>query len=261
MAVTKKPTLVLVPGGWSVPASYAKLTSALKAAGYEVHVPALPSVSDERPPKADLDTDTQVVRDYVTKLADEGHTIIAILHSYSGQVGTNALKGLGLEARSQQGKPGGVVHLVYMCASASLEGVSMVDKVKEFDHMHLMPVAFDFAEDGSVVCRAPKVTMVTGEGVPEEEIDAYVDSLVRWNGKCMYQPISQCAWREIPVSYIYTTLDMTLPLDYQKSMVQTLEKEGRKVDTYELQTGHCPNLTATDGVVDVIEKVAAKVQA
>jgi hypothetical protein len=30
------------------------------------------------------------------------------------------------------------------------------------------------------------------------------------------------AWREIPVSYIYTTPDMTVPLVYQESMVEYL---------------------------------------
>ncbi|KAJ9244316.1 hypothetical protein DTO169E5_1921 [Paecilomyces variotii] len=259
MADSKKLTIVVIPGAWHVPATYAKLTVALRDAGYEVHIPTLPSVSNERPPKADLYTDTEVAKDFVSKLADGGHTLIVILHSYGGQVGTNALAELSLQARSKAGKIGGVAHLIYMCATVSLEGGSMIDHVRRFGHMDLVPLAFDFAEDDSVVVRAPKVTMV-GEGVPDNEADAYINTFLRWNGKCMYQPISRCAWREIPVSYIYTTIDMTVPLDYQKSMVQILEKEGRPVDTYELQTGHCPNLTATDGVVDVINKVTAKVQ-
>ncbi|KAL1872153.1 hypothetical protein Plec18167_006756 [Paecilomyces lecythidis] len=260
MADSKKPTLVIVPGGWHAPSTYSKLTAALEAAGYEVRIPALLSVSNSRPPTADLNTDTEVVKDFVTELVNEGHNIVVILHSYSGQVGSNALTGLGVEERSKAGKVGGVAHLVYMCASASLEGVSMIDKVKEFGHMELMPLAFDFAEDGSGVVAAPKVTMI-GEGVPEEEAEAYINTFLRWNGKCMYQPISRAAWREIPLSYIYTTNDMTIPLVYQKSMVEAIEKEGCHVDTYELQTGHCPNLTATDGVVDIIKKVIAKVQA
>ncbi|GAD95457.1 conserved hypothetical protein [Paecilomyces variotii No. 5] len=217
--------------------------AALRAAAYEVYIPTLLSVSNSRPPTADLNTDTEVVKNFVTKLADEGHNIVVILHSYSGQAG----------------KIGGVAHLVYMCASASLEGVSMIDKIKGFGHMELMPLAFDFAEDGSRVVAASKVTMI-GEGIPEEEAEAYIDTFLRWNGKCMYQPISRAAWREIPLSYIYTINDMTIPLVYQKSMVEAIEKEGCHVDTYELQTGHYPNLTPTNGVVDIIEKVTANVQ-
>ncbi|KAJ9295041.1 hypothetical protein DTO271G3_6211 [Paecilomyces variotii] len=111
--------------------------------------------------------------------------------------------------------------------------------------MDLVPVDFDLAEDDSAVFRASKVTIV-GEGVPDDEADAYIktsiNTFLRWNGKCMYQPISRCVWREIPASYIYTTIDMIVTLDYQNSMVQILEKEGRPVKTYKLQSGHYPNL-------------------
>lgn len=42
--MSTKPVIVIISGGWHVPASYAKLTKALEAAGFEVHVPLLPSM-------------------------------------------------------------------------------------------------------------------------------------------------------------------------------------------------------------------------
>ncbi|KAK8084901.1 alpha/beta-hydrolase [Apiospora hydei] len=240
-----KPTVIIIGGGWHIPSSYSKLAGLLRW-------PALPN--------ADLATDTQFIRSYVESLVEAGRSVIAVTHSYGGQLGTNALTGLGLETRAKSGLQGGVSHLIYMCASALLEGQTMVDKVKQFDHEHYMPVAFDFdAEDNTVVCRQPKATLI-GDGqegeADEAEIEAYLSNLVRWNGTCMYQPISHCAWREIPVSYIYTSGDGTLPLVYQESMVETLRKEGRDVATVELSTGHCPNLTKAKEVADVISKVA-----
>lgn len=135
----------------------------------------------------------------------------------------------------------------------------MVGKVKEFGHEHLLPLAFDFADDNTVLNRDPK-TLLIGDapGVDEAEIDNYVNSLVLWNGTTMYQELSHCAWKEIPVTYIYATKDMTVPLDYQKSMVEEMRKQGREVDVAELETGHCPNLTATTGVVDIVNKVASQ---
>ena len=121
-------------------------------------------------------------------------------------------------------------------------------------HEALMPIAFDFADDMTVLCRDPKVQLV-GEGVEEQELEAYLATLVRWNGQGMYDGIKNCAWREIPVTYIYTTADMTVPLDYQKSMVALLEEQGRKVKTSELATGHCPNLTTTNELVAAINNV------
>ena len=197
-----------------------------------------------------------MIRAYVESLVDAGHGVIAIMHSYGGQVGTNALYGLGLRDRTQHGKSGGVIHLIYMCAFALPEGGSMVGKVKEFGHEHLLPLAFDFADDDSCVNRDPK-TLLVGPGIEVDVAEAYVSSLVRWNGKSMYQAITHCSWREIPVTYIYTSRDMTVPLDYQKSMVERMQAEGRMVHTFQLATGHCPNLTMTQEVVDIITHVAA----
>ncbi|TGJ81573.1 hypothetical protein E0Z10_g7196 [Xylaria hypoxylon] len=254
MTAQTKPTIVIVHGGWHIPEHYDKLVTALESADYEVHVPRLPSTNGPRPPNADLDSDTALVRSYVESLVRAGRTVAAILHSYGGQVGSNALYGLGVDARAAQGLKGGVSHLIYMTAYAVPEGTAMMDKVKEFNNMDLVPLAFDFAEDDSCVHRNPKVFMV-GPGPEDEEIDKYVETLVRWNGKCMYQASKHAAWRDIPVSFIYTTADMTVPFDYQKNFVEGLEKAGRKVQTFELATGHCPNFTATEGVVDAVIKV------
>ena len=215
-------------------------------------------MNEARPPDSDLASDTTTIRVYVENLVNLGRHVIAIMHSYGGQVGTNALHGLGLESRTRrrEGSTGGVVHLIYMCAFALPEGGSMVGKVKEFGHEHLLPLAFDFAADDSCVNRDPK-TLLIGPGVEDVEAEAYVSSLIRWNGKSMYQAVEHCAWREIPVTYIYTSRDMTVPLDYQKSMVERMRAERRPVRTFELDTGHCPNLTMTREVVDIVTQVAA----
>jgi pimeloyl-ACP methyl ester carboxylesterase len=211
-------------------------------------------VSQTRPPDADLYTDSDLVRAYVSSLVQAGHTVVAIMHSYGGQVGSDALVGLGRASRAAQNLPGGVSHLVYLAAFAVPEGTGMMDKVKEFGHMDLVPIAFNFAEDDTCLNNDPKTLLVGPSAVADDEVDRYLATLVRWNGKGMYLPIKHAAWREIPVAYIHTTADMTVPLDYQKSFVEGMEKTGRLVQTFELATGHCPNLTATEGVVDAINK-------
>ena len=237
-----------------MPATYKKLTTALESVNYKIHIPPLPSMNGSRPPNANLETDTSFVREYVQNLIGEGHTVVVIMHSYGGQVGSNALHGLGVKDDSK----GGVAHLIYMAAFALPEGSSMVDKVKEFGHEELLPMAFDFADDGTVVCRDPKLLLIGDTGyVDEKEVEDYLASLKRWNGKCMYENIAHSAWREIPVTYICTSGDMTVPLDYQKSMIEAMRKEGREVKAVALATGHSPTLTMTKEVVDVIEEVVA----
>ncbi|KAI1763297.1 Alpha/beta hydrolase fold-1 [Hypoxylon sp. FL1150] len=255
MATNTKPTILIIHGGWHVPESYAELTTALEKAGYEVHVPRLPSVNGARPPTADLSTDTALIRKYAEDLVRGGRTVVAIMHSYGGQVGTNALYGLGLSSSAES--KGGVSKLIYVTGYAVPEGTAMMDKVKEFGHMDLVPIAFKFEEDNTCLSTDPK-TLLVGPGRDEADTEAYLKTFVRWNGKCMYQPIEHCAWKEIPVAYIHTTADMTVPFDYQKNFVEGIEKTGKKVETYELATGHCPNFTATEDLVNTINKIVSE---
>jgi pimeloyl-ACP methyl ester carboxylesterase len=62
----------------------------------------------------DLMDDTALVRSYVQSLVRAGRTVVAIGHSYGGQVMTNALYGFGIEARSSQGLKVGVSNLIYL---------------------------------------------------------------------------------------------------------------------------------------------------
>lgn len=255
---TNVPTILLIGGGWHVPHSYSKLTAQLEAAGFEVHVPALPSVDDVRPPKADFENDTAQIRSVAQELADNGRDFMVLMHSYGGQVGTNALHGLGLESRWKEGKTGGISNLIYMTASAVLEGRSMVDTVKHFGHQDLMPMAMDFGDDMSCVCNDPKLLLVGETDLPTAEVDDYLASFVRWNGQTMLQPLStpRAAWRDIPVTFIYTTKDMIFPFEYQKFFVEGMEKEGVAVQTATLETGHCPNFTTAKEVAEIVLKIA-----
>lgn len=247
----------IVHGGWHTPASYDKLRVALQASGFEVHCPRLLSANEARPPNAGLADDTALIRSYVGSLVEAGRLVIAIAHSYGGQVATNALLGLGAEVRASKGLKGGVSTLVYMTGYAVAEGTSMMDKVEENGNMDLVPLAFDYADDGTMVSRDPK-TLVVGPGQSDLEVEDYLKTWIRWNGKCMSEKSEHAAWREVPVAYIYTTADMTVPIHYQQSFVADMEKAGRKVRTFELATGHCPNFTATDGVVEAIKQIASE---
>ncbi|KAK7742226.1 hypothetical protein SLS62_010777, partial [Diatrype stigma] len=255
MASNAKPTIIIVGGAFQTPESYGKLTVALEASGYEVHVPRLPSCNEMRPPNADLSSDTALIRSYVESLVRAGRTVVAIGHSYGGQVCSNALYGLGVEARSSKGLRGGVSHLVYMVGYALLEGLSTFDKFKEFGNLENMPLVFDMAEDQTVVPRDPRMLFgLRGPGVEDAEVEDYIKTLCRWHGKAMFQPLEHAAWREIPVVYIHTTSDISIPTVEQQNMVKTLEEAGRKVQSFTVESGHCPNFIATQGVVDAINK-------
>lgn len=57
--------------------------------------------------------------------------------------------------------------------------------------------------------------------------------------------------------YICTSRDMIISLGHYKSMVERMRAERRAVRTFELDNGHCPNLTMTREVVDIVTRGAA----
>ncbi|KAI0384038.1 Alpha/beta hydrolase fold-1 [Hypomontagnella monticulosa] len=246
-----KLTVVLVHGAWHVPASYDKLVAALTSAGYEVYVPRLTSVSGTRPPDGDLITDTAVVRSCVEGLVETGHTVIALLHSYGGQVGTNALHGLSYEMRRKQGLSGGVSHLIYMCGFILPEGWSTLNQAQSqgIEDIKTSQLKLAFDEEGYCSMAEPREQLINGVK-DDAEAAAYISTLMPWSAKCMTQPLSHCAWKEIPVTYIHTTDDKTLSLASQKLMLERAKELGlQDLVVVTLDTDHCPHLTAVDGIL------------
>ncbi|PLB44862.1 alpha/beta-hydrolase [Aspergillus steynii IBT 23096] len=247
-----KATILLIHGGWHTPSHYSAFTTYLESHGHEVHIPRLSTTNGARPPTADLSTDTAQIRTYATDLISAGHRLVVIMHSYGGQVGTNALSGLSLKTRAQQNLPGGVARLVYVTAFALSPGNSMLGMVREMGDEALIPVAFAFDEDGVVWDRDPK-NLLVGPGLGDEEMERFVGSLVVWNGRAMEQGISGCAWREdVGVSYVCTRGDMTVPERYQRTMIERMREVGKEVEVFELETGHCPQVTMPRELGEVV---------
>lgn len=96
--------------------------------GFLAACPQLPTASTVIPPTATLADDTAVIRQAITKLADAGHPIILLMHSYEDLVGTNAVEDLLWLQQQSKGNPrrGGIVHL-YVAALMSPVGSCVLD--------------------------------------------------------------------------------------------------------------------------------------
>jgi hypothetical protein len=71
---------------------------------------------------------------------------------------------------------------------------------------------FDFAD---CVHRNPEALVIGPDpSLDDAEIEACVNTLVRWNGTCMSQPLGEYAvGRDIPVTYMHAARDLTVPMD------------------------------------------------
>lgn len=77
-----KPTIVIVPAAFSLPAHYYSVINRLSDLDFEAHVAALASAR-ETPvePTPGMQDDAVVVRELVQRLSDEGKEIILDMHS------------------------------------------------------------------------------------------------------------------------------------------------------------------------------------
>ena len=115
-----KPTILLVGGAWHTAAYLKPLATALEAADYPTIALALPSVGAS-PAKPDFGDDVALVRSTAKELAADGKHIVAVMHSFGGVVGTEALEGLG---QAFTKCTGAVLGLVYIAAMLPKKGDS-----------------------------------------------------------------------------------------------------------------------------------------
>ena len=115
-----KPTILLVGGAWHTAEYLRPLATTLEAAEYPVVALGLPSVGAD-PPKPDFGDDIAIIRSTVSDLISEGKRVVAVLHSYGGIAGTEALQKFG---DMPQTGAGAVLGLIYIATMLPKKGDS-----------------------------------------------------------------------------------------------------------------------------------------
>lgn len=114
--MSKKTAILIVPGAWHPATSFAPTTAILEAAGYVCVPIALPTISTTQHasfPSSDFSPDVSEIASQITKYSDDGYDVAIVMHSYGGNPGSEACKGLTKSDRQAAGKQGGVSHLIY----------------------------------------------------------------------------------------------------------------------------------------------------
>lgn len=136
-AQTKElPTIVLVQGSFQILKVYDKLVQGLVARGYPTVHTVLPSCSNtDSPnfPQLSLVDDALAIRtELIRQIEYNGKTVVMVMHSYGGLVGSEAaIEDLSYAKRQAQGLPGGVVHLFFYSAFLLSEGQSVLSAFGE----------------------------------------------------------------------------------------------------------------------------------
>ncbi|TVY29754.1 hypothetical protein LHYA1_G002033 [Lachnellula hyalina] len=231
------PTIVLVHGAWHTQPNYHNYIEALKAQGFKVLTPHLPSSSGKSPPDASFPEDVVAVREVVENLVEAGERVLMVMHSYGGAVGTDAITGLSFTERKAEGKKGGVIHLFYMCAYILPPGATIWSIVEEAQMTQFWPQFVDNAADGSSFPHDPKL-LFFGDGVEQRVVDEALPHLVRSPLSMFHTETKGSAWKIVPATYILTQQDYSVPRVYQDIMLSKVKKEGVVLKTEDYETSH-----------------------
>jgi hypothetical protein len=113
-----KPAIVISPGSFCKVSMYANFIHLLYEAGFDrIEVVRLPSLGRRDPlPAATMEDDANEIRTIVEQVSNDGFDVLLMAHSYGGVPATESIKGISKKEREAQGKPGGVVRILYTTA-------------------------------------------------------------------------------------------------------------------------------------------------
>ncbi|KAH7136936.1 Alpha/beta hydrolase fold-1 [Dactylonectria estremocensis] len=246
MATVTKPTIVFAPGAWHTADCFDLVRDALDARGWSTEAVNYPSVGAE-PPTKGLSDDAAALRAVLQRLADEGKSIVLVVHSYGGLVGANAVEGLGYKQRAEQGQSGGVIMFVYLAAFVTPLGKSIKDML---GGQFLPWMKF---EGNYVHADTPEVIFYH-DMEPEAQKKA-IATIKHQSAKVFTDAVTYEPWHDIEAMFFYCDADQALPLPVQQGMAALL---GPNAASFHSNAGHSPFLSQAQHVVDGLE-YAAKV--
>ena len=245
MASTK-PTIVIVPGAWHFGTKHFKpLTSRLETAGYNVVSLDLPSIGDN-PPLTGWKDDITYIAKTIEQAADRGEDIVLVMHSRGGHCGSDAAQGLSRAEREAAGKKGGVVRLVYLCAFAAPEGLSVFFATNGPD---------DWIKISHETCVPVRNEEIFYNDCTTEQIEAARAAIRPQSTLCFLLPLTYAAWKHIPSTYLVCENDKAIPLAAQEGMIA---QPGASFTVERCKASHSPFLSMPDFTAEVVRRAAGE---
>ncbi|KAF2094415.1 alpha/beta-hydrolase [Rhizodiscina lignyota] len=248
-----KPHIVLIHGAYHDSSTWSLLEPLLNNAGYETSALDLPSVGAE-PPLTTIAPDVEYVRSVITPMVEAGKSVVVVLHSYSGIIGTTSLSGLTAEHRSAQKLPGGVTALVYLCAWMLDVGQSTVE-MGGGRGGKLGPAAV--RNDGKHLWHLKPIEAFYHD-IPREEAEARASKLRHHSAQTLQAKVEHAAWKEVPVTYLVCRNDVTIPAEHQWACIKQAKGKGAQVTVAECDSGHSPMLSMPALVCKVVKGAAGE---
>lgn len=237
-------TIVIVPGAWHKSHFFEQTASHLQAAGYNCSPIDLASVGAS-PPVTSFQPDVELIKQAITRAADAGHDITVIGHSYGSVPACAAIQNLDKKSRAAANLPGGVTQKIFLCSFLLPAGLTPLQGLSGPP-----PTWLEVSPDGTqAVCTNPSWAFYND--LPKQEQDKWAATLLPHSFQVFSSPLTYEAWRDVPSSYIYCTLDNAIPIADQKRMVEETAK-GVDIRTVQLESSHSPFLSMPETLARTI---------
>jgi hypothetical protein len=241
-----KPAILFVPGAWHNSTCYTPVIQKLNSQGYETATAELASVG-AFPGLQTWADDITNIQKTITPLADQGKRIVVVAHSYSSLPAGEAIKGFLHREREAEGKPGGVVHFVYISAFILPPSTSLMDALGGQDLPWFM------VSDSKREVQPEDPATIFYNDLPKSVQDEQISKLGVFSYQMYYQKTTWSPYKEVASSFMYCTKDNAIPLPIQQGMVKG---SGVQFKETTVEAGHSPFLSKVDEVVTAIVEAA-----
>ena len=228
-ANAKKPTIVLVHGGFVDGSGWQAVFEALKKDGYNVAIVQNPTIS--------LSGDVAATKSI---LATIDGPVILVGHSYGGVVVTEA------------GNDPKVIGLVYITAFAPDQGESVGSLIQNPPPGAPVPPILP-PQDGFLFLDKTKFAASFAGDVDAKTAEFMANSQVPWGLEALNGAVSQPAWKNKPSWYLLVTDDKMIPLAAQQFMSK---RAGSTVS--QVGGSHAIYVSQPKAVVSLIEQAATQ---
>ncbi|KAK4500866.1 hypothetical protein PRZ48_009058 [Zasmidium cellare] len=254
-----KPTIVVVPGTWHVPAHFDPVTKELESAGYTVVGVSLPGNSDEPYPNnpPNMQDDISAVRTtLLTQL--ETSNVLLITHSWGSIVGAAALTALSTTARTAANHTTSVVALILISGFIVPPGLTSL----EITGGKPLP-QYLLSESGlsTLPFAGPGPFHLLYNDLAPTEAAKAIHLLRPQSYACLtsQMPDQVAAIGDIPMSYLCCSEDHALPWERQVGSIEGFREKGvRVVRTLVARSGHSPFLSVPEATARFVRLVAGE---
>lgn len=161
-------------------------------------------------------------------------------------MGGSAAEGLGKDQRQKDGKKGGIIRLVYICAFAAPEGVSLFQATGGPDPW----ITFD-----GNASRPTRMGEIFYNDCPPDVVEEQSKSLRPHSRAAFETPAPYAGWKHLPSTYLVCEQDMGIPVHAQEAMIA---QPGANFTVERCKASHSPFLSMPDFTAQFVRRACGE---